>query len=294
MSEKDYMVRALGSSEQVRAYALSGKGVVEEACRRHHLTVGAAIALGRTMMGTLLLGATLKGDDKLTVKINGGGPLGSIVVDGNGHGTVKGYVQHEDVELPKDENGIDSLASIVGTNGVVTVIKDLGLKEPFSGQTPIVSGEIGDDLTYYLASSEQIPSAIGLSAAIDEKHQVLAAGGFMLQVLPGASDEVVASLEEKIKAIGSLSKRLEKGETPEDILRVIFGADLKILDKLPVSFRCDCSKEKFAAVIVALGEKEITNLIEEDHGAEAVCRFCGKKYHYSEDELKQLLKDAQE
>jgi len=289
---KDYLVKALAYGGYVRAYAVNATDTVAEAQRRHDTWNTASAALGRSLVGGLLLGATLKGDDKMTVKIQGDGPTGAIIVDSNGNGDVKGYIQNPHISLPLNEQGKIDVRGAVGTNGVFTVIKDLGLKEPFSGQTPIVSGELGEDFTYYLAVSEQIPSAVGLSVLVNTDDTIKTAGGFMLQVMPGASDEVIEALEERLKNLPNVSSLLEEGKTPEDILEIIFeGEAVMILEDSPVQFKCECSKEKFATAIITLGTSEIQAMIDEDHGAEAICSFCGEKYYFDEPELEELIQE---
>ena len=287
---KDYLVKALAYGGYVRAYAVNATDTVAEAQRRHDTWNTASAALGRSLVGGLLLGATLKGDDKMTVKIQGDGPTGAIIVDSNGNGDVKGYIQNPHISLPLNEQGKIDVRGAVGTNGVFTVIKDLGLKEPFSGQTPIVSGELGEDFTYYLAVSEQIPSAVGLSVLVNTDDTIKTAGGFMLQVMPGASDEVIEALEERLKNLPNVSSLLEEGKTPEDILEIIFeGEAVMILEDSPVQFKCECSKEKFATAIITLGTSEIQAMIDEDHGCEITCQFCNTKYKFDEEELQKLI-----
>ncbi len=286
----DYLVKALAYGGYVRAYAVNATATVAEAQRRHDTWNTASAALGRSLVGALLLGATLKGDDKMTVKIQGDGPAGAIIIDSNGKGDVKGYIQNPHISLPSNDKGKIDVRGAVGTSGVLTVIKDLGLKEPFSGQTPIVSGELGEDFTYYLAVSEQIPSAVGLSVLVDTDDTIKTAGGFMLQVMPGASEEVIDGLEECLKDLPNVSSLLDEGKTPEEILDIIFeGQSVMILEDSPVQFNCECSKEKFATAIITLGTSEIQAMIDEDHGAEAVCSFCGEKYHFDESELTDLI-----
>lgn len=286
----DYLVKALAYGGYVRAYAVNATATVAEAQRRHDTWNTASAALGRSLVGALLLGATLKGDDKMTVKIQGDGPAGAIIIDSNGKGDVKGYIQNPHISLPSNDKGKIDVRGAVGTSGVLTVIKDLGLKEPFSGQTPIVSGELGEDFTYYLAVSEQIPSAVGLSVLVDTDDTIKTAGGFMLQVMPGASEEVIDGLEECLKDLPNVSSLLDEGKTPEELLDIIFeGQSVMILEDSPVQFNCECSKEKFATAIITLGTSEIQAMIDEDHGAEAVCSFCGEKYHFDESELTDLI-----
>lgn len=289
----DYLVKALCYDGFVRAYAVRATEAVAEAQRRHDTWHTSSAALGRTMIGGLLLGATLKGDDKLTVKIQGDGPAGAIVVDSNGHGDVKGYIKNPHISLPANENGKLDVRGAVGTEGMFVVIKDLGLKEPFSGQTPIVSGEIGEDFTYYLAVSEQIPSAVGLSVLVDTDDSIKTAGGFLIQIMPGADEAIIEKIEQQLQKTPLISQLLDEGQSPEEILQGLVGTDqLEILETMPVQFKCDCSKEKFASAIIALGPEEIQQMIDEDHGAEAVCAFCNNKYYYDEADLEALLVEA--
>ena len=228
----------------------------------------------------------------MTVKIEGNGPAGAIVVDSNGKGEVKGYIKNPHISLPLNEIGKIDVRGAVGTEGMFTVTKDLGLKEPFSGQTPIVSGEIGEDFTYYLAVSEQIPSAVGVSVLVDTDDSIKTAGGFMIQIMPGASDEIVEQIEVRLKETARISTLLDEGQTPEEILQNLLGADdVEFLETMPVQFKCDCSKEKFASAIITLGAEQIQELIDQDHGAEAVCAFCNNKYKYSEADLYELKQE---
>lgn len=288
----DYLVKALAYNGYVRAYAVDATSTVAEAQRRHDTWNTSSAALGRTMVGALMLGATLKGDDKLTVKVQGDGPAGQIVVDSNGQGDVKGYIDNPHISLPLNEAGKIDVSGAVGTQGFFTVIKDLGLKDPFSGQVPIVSGEIGEDFTYYLAVSEQTPSAVGVSVLVDTDDTIKTAGGFMIQMMPGVTDEVIDTIEARLNETARISSLLDEGQTPEEILQNLLATDdINFLEKMPVQFKCDSSKEKFAKAIITLGADEIQAMIDEDHGAEAVCRFCGDKYEYSEADL-EVLKQA--
>lgn len=290
---EDYLVKALCYEGSIRAYAVRATNTIAEAQRRHDTWSSSTAALGRTMVGALLLGATLKGQDKLTVKIQGNGPAGSIIVDSDGSGNTKGYIKNPHVSLKLNDSGKIDVRGAVGTEGVFTVIKDLGLKETFSGQTPIVSGEIGEDFTYFMAVSEQVPSAVGLSVLVDTDESVKAAGGFMIQVMPGADEKTIDFIEQRLQEVPMISRLIEEGESPEGILARLLGEEhLSILEKMPVQFACDCSKEKFARAIIAVGLDEINAMIDEDHGAEAVCQFCGNKYQYSEEELIVLRDEA--
>ncbi|EOT40045.1 MULTISPECIES: Hsp33 family molecular chaperone HslO [Enterococcus] len=289
----DYLIKALAYGGLVRAYAVDATQTVTEAQKRHDTWNTSSAALGRTLVGSLLLGGTLKGDDKLTVKVEGDGPAGAIIVDSNGHGDVKGYIKNPHLSLPLNEAGKIDVRGAVGTKGMFTVIKDLGLKEPFSGQTPIVSGELGEDFTYYLAVSEQIPSAVGLSVLVDTDDSIKTAGGFMLQMMPGATEEIVTAIETNLANMPKVSDLLDAGKKPEEILDTLLpDTDLMILEEKAVQFKCDCSKDKFAEAIIALGPDEIEAMIKEDHGAEAVCAFCGNKYEYSEADLTALMQEA--
>lgn len=288
----DYLVKALAYEGFVRAYAVNATETIAEAQRRHDTWNTSSAALGRTMVGALMLGATLKGDDKMTVKVEGNGPAGAIIVDSNGKGEVKGYIKNPHISLPLNTVGKIDVRGAVGTEGLFTVIKDLGLKEPFSGQTPIISGEIGEDFTYYLAVSEQIPSAVGVSVLVDTDDSIKTAGGFMIQIMPGASEEIIVQIEERLKETARISTLLDDGQTPEEILQNLLATDdVEFLETMPVQFKCDCSKEKFASAILTLGVEQIQELIDQDHGAEAVCAFCNNKYEYSEAELYDLKQE---
>lgn len=289
----DYLLKSLGYDGQVRVYVVDATQTVAEAQRRHETWSAASAALGRTMIGALLLGATLKGEEKMTVKVEGNGPAGHIIVDSNGKGEVKGYIANPKISLPLNKFGKLDVRGAVGTEGSLTVTKDLGMKEAFSGQVPLVSGELGEDFTYYMANSEQTPSAIGLSVLVDTDDSIKAAGGFMIQVMPGATDETITALENRLATIPMISQLMEEGATPEYILERLMGKDnAKVLEQLPITFKCDCSKERFSRAIIALGTKEIDDMIIEDQGAEASCHFCGNHYHYDVADLEALKADA--
>lgn len=288
----DYLVKSLAFDGQIRAYAVDATETVSKAQKLHDTWSAASAALGRSLIGTLLLAsASLQGDEKMTVKINGNGPVGGIVVDGNANGTVKGYVQHPHIHLPLNDKHKIDVKGAVGTDGFLAVTKDLGLKEPFTGQVPLISGELGADFTYYLAKSEQIPSSVGLSVFVNSDNTIETAGGFLIQVMPGATDEVLTQIEEKLAKIPMVSEMMKAGKTPEDMLYEILGKEnVKILDEMPVRYQCDCSRERFLDVLASLPVDQLEEMANEDHGAEAVCHFCGKKYHFSETELKQMIK----
>lgn len=287
----DYLIKGLAYDGQFRVYAVNATEAVAEAQRRHDTWSASSAALGRTMVGSILIATTgLKGDQKMTVMVNGNGLGGRIMVDANGKGDVKGYIQNPRVSLPLNDHGKLDVRAVVGTEGTLTVIKDLGLREPFSGQVPIVSGELGEDFTYYMANSEQIPSAIGLSVLVDTDDSIKVAGGFMIQVMPDASDEAISAVEKNISEMPLVSRLMEKGAKPEDILHRILGEEnVHFVEKMPVQFKCDCSHDRFKEGIAAIGKEELKLIIEEDHGAEVVCQFCENKYNYSEEELTELL-----
>ena len=292
MKSTDYLVKSMTKDGKFRAYAVNATQLVEKAHEIHDTWSASSAALGRTLVGTLLLAtAGLEGEAGMTVKIQGNGPVGYIVADGTAKGTVKGYMGNPHVNLPANSKGKIDVAGAVGTKGTLSVTKMApGDKTPYTGEVNLVSGELGDDFTYYLAQSEQIPSAVGLSVFVNPDDSIEVAGGFMIQVMPGASDEEISKLEKTLKGLPLVSKMLRDGDTPEDILKKLFGDDLKILDQMPVRYECDCSKQRFAHALESLNAKDLKQLIDEDHHAETVCQFCGKKYDFSEDEL-QLIYD---
>ncbi|BAP84984.1 heat shock protein Hsp33 [Paucilactobacillus hokkaidonensis JCM 18461] len=291
MAENNYLVKSVVADGMFRAYVIDATNVVKEAQQRHDTWSAASAALGRSLVGTLLLSSSvLKGAEKMTVKIQGDGPVGAIVVDGNADGTVKGYLQNPHINLPLNDKGKIDVRSAVGTTGTFSVTKDMPVGDPFTGQVPIVSGELGEDFTYYLAQSEQIPSSVGLSVFVNADNSIEVAGGFLVQVMPGATDEAISELEKKIADLPLVSELLRQNKTPEDILQMLFkDQDVKILDKMPVAFKCDCSKERFAKALASISRAGMEEMINQDHHAEAVCHFCGNRYEYSETELKKIL-----
>ncbi|HLT55788.1 MAG TPA: Hsp33 family molecular chaperone HslO [Bacillota bacterium] len=285
----DYLVKATTYDGKVRAYAATSTNLVEEARRRQDTWATASAALGRTLTITAMMGAMLKGNDSIMVKVEGNGPIGAIIADGNAKGHVRGYVLHPHVHFDLNEKGKLDVARAVGTEGRISVIKDLGLRDYFTGETPIVSGEISEDFTYYFATSEQIPSSVGAGVLVNPDHSILAAGGFLVQVMPGAQEDTIDKLERQIKEFPAISSLIREGYTPEQILERLFGEEkINFLETLPIEFRCKCSKERIANAIVALGNEEIQAMMDEDHGAEASCHFCNEKYYFTEEELEQL------
>ena len=284
----DYLVKSIDKTKNLRLLTITAKGVVSEAQKRHDLWSASAAVLGRTLVGSLLLaGAELTDKEELTVRLLGNGPVGPTIVTAKSDLTVKGYVKNPHIALPPKKNGHIDVKKAVG-QGWFEVTKDLGLKEPYTGQVPIVSGEIAEDFAYYLTKSEQIPSAVGLSVFVNPNNSIGEAGGFMLQALPGASDALIDQTIKRIDELPALSTSFLDGMTPEDLAHKILGTDCKILEKDDV-FSCDCSKKKYAGILETLKSSQLKAMIDEDHGAELTCNFCGNKYHYTEDELKEIL-----
>lgn len=289
----DYLVKALGHHGQVRAYAAVTTETVGEAQRRHYTWPTASAALGRTMTGGLMLGAMLKGEEKLTIKIDGGGPLGIILVDADAKGEVRGYVTNPQTHLNLNNLGKLDVSGAVGSEGTFSVVKDIGMRDYFTGQVPLVSGEIGEDFTYYLVTSEQISSSVGLGVLVNPDNSIQASGGFMIQMLPGATEDTIAQIEERLRTIIPVSKMIEQGLTPEEILEQILGKEsLQVLEKMPVRFQCRCSKERLFGALVSLGKDEIEDIIETDGQAEAQCHFCNDKYLFSREELEEIRDEA--
>ncbi|MBS4750191.1 Hsp33 family molecular chaperone HslO [Granulicatella sp. zg-ZJ] len=290
----DYFVKALAFDGQIRAFAVDATQTVKEAQKRHDTWHTSTAALGRTMIGALLLGYNLKGEEKLTVEVKGDGPAGKIVVDSNGSGQVRGYIQNPNLSLPLNVYGKLDVRGAVGTQGTLTVRKDLGLKEPFSGQVPIIDGELGEDFTYYMALSEQTPSCVGVSVLVDTDDSVKTAGGFMIQVMPGATDDVITEIENRIQKMPQISDLMDSGCKPEELLEWVLGKEhVNILETLPVAFHCDCTREKFEAGLLTLGLEDLKEIKEQDKGAEIVCHYCNDKYYFSEEDLQELIQSIE-
>ncbi|MTT33005.1 Hsp33 family molecular chaperone HslO [Terrilactibacillus sp. BCM23-1] len=287
----DYLIKATAYDNTIRVLTTDTTETVSEAQRRHNTWPTASAALGRTMTAGAMMGAQFKGNERLTITIQGGGPIGVIIVDANAKGEVRGYVTNPQVHFDLNKFGKLDVARAVGTNGFLSVVKDLGLRDNFTGRVALVSGEIGDDFTYYFARSEQIPSAVGVGVLVNPDNSIKASGGFIIQVMPDAPDDIISKVEKRLSDIPPISKLIEAGQTPEDLLLTIFGeGHYKILEKMPIHFKCQCSREKLANAISGLGNEEIQAMIDEDHGAEADCHFCREKYYFSEDDLRDLLK----
>lgn len=290
---KDYLVKALAFDGEVRVYAVDATYTVKEAQKRHDLWVTASAALGRTMIGTVMMGAMGKGDSKVTVKIEGDGPIGFIVADADGKGNVRGYVQNPNIQLERNELGKIDVRGAVGTSGSLTVVKDLGLRDFFTGQVELVSGEIGEDFTYYFTTSEQVPSAVGLGVLVNPDHSILAAGGFIVQLMPNASENTIAQLEDNLQKLTPVSTMVKNGLKPEQILQeVVQEGSLQILETVPVHFHCGCSKERLAVALMSLGKTELVQILEEDGQAELSCHFCEEKYHFNQKDLQDMIAEV--
>lgn len=288
----DYIVRAAAANTQIRAFAAVTTELVEEARRRHGTSPVATAALGRLLTGGVMMGSMMKNEeDMLTLQIKCSGQIGGLTVTADSQGNVKGYVHNPDVMLPP-KNGKLDVGGALG-QGVLTVIKDMGLKEPYSGQTILQTGEIAEDLTYYFATSEQVPSSVGLGVLMEKDNTVRCAGGFIVQVMPFIEDKVLEKLEANIQKIQSVTSMLDNGHTPEEMLgQVLEGLDLEITDTLPAGFHCNCSKERIEKAIISIGKKEIQSMIDDGKEIEVKCHFCNTAYTYSVEELKDLLKRA--
>jgi len=284
----DYIVRATAGNAQIRAFAAVTTNLVEEAREHHGTSPVATAALGRLLTGGVMMGSMMKNDtDMLTIQIQCSGQIEGLTVTADSKGNVKGYAFNPDVMLPA-KNGKLDVGGALG-QGVMTIIKDMGLKEPYSGQTILQTGEIAEDLTYYFATSEQIPSAVGLGVLVDKDLSVRQAGGFIIQLMPFTSDEVIEKLENKIREIASVTEMLEQGMTPEQILEEILGDfGLEISDKIPAAFECDCSKERVSRAISTLSKKDLDSIINDGEAIEVKCQFCNKAYHFDVDELKEM------
>ena len=287
---EDYLVRAIAANGQVRAFAAYTKNTVETARQAHNTSPVVTAGLGRLLTAGAMMGSMMKGDrDVLTIKAEGSGPVGHYLVTADSKGNVKGYVANPNVILPANAAGKLDVGGSLGV-GLLTVIKDLGLKEPYTGTCELVSGEIAEDLTYYFASSEQTPSSVGLGVLMTKDNTVNVAGGFIIQLMPDATEETISIVEEKISTIKSVTSMLENGLDPEGIINLILGGlDPEILDKMPVRFYCNCSKERVSKALIAIGRKELDNIIEENEPIEVKCHFCNKAYNFTVDELKKLV-----
>lgn len=289
----DYMIRGTAADDMVRVFAVTTRDTVERARQIHNTSPVATAALGRLLSAGAMMGPMMKGDkDLMTLRIKGDGPIGGITVTADSQGNVKGYPENPNVLIHAKPNGKLDVSGAIG-KGYLTVIRDLGLKEPYVGQVELVSGEIAEDMTYYFTTSEQIPSSVGLGVLLDKTNFVKQAGGFIVQLMPGVKDEIISVIEKNLSGIKSVTSMLDSGMTPEDIAALLMnGLDFKILEKTPVGFNCGCSRERMAKAVISLGEKEIQEMIDDGEPIELNCQFCKGSYEFSVDELKEMLKSA--
>jgi len=287
----DYIVRATAANAQIRAFAVYSKEIVEKAREAHNLSPVATAALGRLMSGGVMMGAMLKGEkDLLTLQVNCDGPIGGITVTADAKGNVKGYVNEPQVMLPPSSAGKLDVGGAVG-RGMLRVIKDMGLKEPYVGQTDIQTGEIAEDLTYYFASSEQVPSCVGLGVLMEKDNTVKQAGGFIIQLMPFAEDEVIEKLEKNLTDFSSVTTVLNEGKTPEELLELLLGdLGLEITDTMPAQFYCNCDKKRVEKALISIGIKDMQEMIEDGEDIEVNCHFCNTAYRFTTEELKGMLK----
>lgn len=290
---QDYIIRATAGNGSIRAFAATTGNLVQHAREIHHTSPVASAALGRMLTAAAMMGSMLKGEkDLVTLQIRSLGPLKGIVVSADAQARVKGYVFNPNVDIPSKYPGKLDVGGAVG-EGYLSVIRDIGLKEPYAGRIQLVSGEIAEDLTYYFAQSDQTPSAVGLGVLVDTDTSIRCAGGFIIQLMPDATEEMISKLEQKLNTVPYVTDLLDMGKSPEEILEIILGdMDLKITDKMPTEFYCNCTKERVEKALISIGKEELEKIIVEDKKADLHCHFCNKEYHFAEDELKTLLESA--
>lgn len=290
----DYIVRATAANGYIRAFAGVTTNLVGEAQRTHGLSPVASAALGRTMTAAVMMGIDMKGDDhSLSITLKGGGPIGNVVTVTKSNGNTKGYVDNPSLQLPLNPMGKLDVAKAMGKQGKLTVIKDLGLKEPYAGQVDIVSGEIGEDIAYYMAVSEQKPSVVALGVLVNPDASIKAAGGFIIQPLPGAPEKLIDTIENRVTQISAVSSMVDEGKKPDEILEAILGdMDLNINDRIYPMFLCDCSKERLEKVLLTIGREELEEILEEDGHAELVCHYCNSSYDFDEKDIYGMIKNS--
>ena len=285
----DYLVRAAAADAQVRAFAVTARDTVETARVAHDTSPVMTAALGRLLCAGAMMGSMMKGDaDILTLQIRGDGPAGGLTVTADSKGRVKGYAVHPQVILPANSQGKLDVGGAIGT-GTLQVIRDLGLKEPYVGQTDLQTGEIAEDLTWYFAASEQVPSSVGLGVLMEKNNTVKQAGGFIVQLMPFAEETVIEKLEANLSRIHSVTKLLEDGNSPEQILGILLeGMDMELLSTMPVEFSCNCSRDRVAKALYSIGKKEMDEMIADGEPIEVKCHFCNRAYQFSVEDLKQI------
>ena len=287
----DQIIRMIARDAPVKASAISARDLVERARNIHTLLPVATAALGRTLMGASMIGDAMKEENgALTLQIRGGGPLGTVLAVSDNQGNVRGYVQNPHVELMEKEPGKLDVGAAVGTDGTLTVIKDLGLKEPYVGSIGLFSGEIADDIAMYFVESEQIPTACALGVLVGVDQSVTSAGGYLIQLLPGADDSVIEKIEAGVRRVGSVSRALESGMDAESLLRAVLSDfDLEVLETHPVEYRCYCSRDRVSRALISMGREELRSMIDEQGSAELTCQFCDAVYKYTKEDLESLL-----
>lgn len=290
----DEIIRMMTGDGMVKAVAVTGKDMVERARQIHKTLPVATAALGRTLMAASMMGDMLKEEDgSVTLQIKGGGPLGAITAVSDSRGNPRGYLQNGQVDIPRKYQGKLDVGTAVGSSGSLTVIKDMGLKEPYIGSVQLVSGEIAEDITAYFVESEQVPTACALGVLVDKDQSVAAAGGYLVQLLPGADESVIQRLEESIARLGPVTDALHGGADAVQLLeRVLEGQEPELLERRPVAYKCYCSRERVSRAIISMGKEEMQNLIEEQGGAELTCQFCDKVYRFTKEDLQELLEEA--
>lgn len=290
---KDYIIRAVTDNGSIRAFACLTKEIVNTAFFHHKTSPVATAALGRLLTASAMMGAMLKGEnDTISLQLTGGGPLGRVLAVSDSKSNVKGYASNPVVDMPLNSNGKLDVGSAVGTDGFLTVVTDIGMKEPYIGKIPLVTGEVGDDLTKYFAISEQVPSAVGLGVLVDTDYTAKTAGGFIIQVMPGATDEDISMLETNLAAIKSVTSLLDEGKTPEDILgMLLYGFEYHITDTIDTKYYCNCTRERVEKALISLGSEELKKIIEEDGKTELTCHFCSNKYQFNKEELEKLCEE---
>lgn len=289
----DYIVRATAAQAQIRAFACTSRETAEKARKAHNTSPVVTAALGRLMSAGAMMGAMLKGEkDLLTLQVRGDGPMKGMTVTADSMGNVKGYANVPDVILPANDIGKLDVAGAVG-HGVLNVIKDMGLKEPYIGQTQLQTGEIAEDLTYYFAVSEQVPSSVGLGVLMARDNTVRQAGGFVVQLMPFAEEETIRRLEQNLSQVTSVTALLEEGRTPQQMLEIILGGfDVEITDTMPMQFFCSCDKQRVEKALISIGKKELQDMIDDDKDIEVNCHFCNKNYTFSVQELEEIRRKS--
>lgn len=291
---KDYIIRAAADDGSIRAFACVTTDTVNEAFSHHKTSPVATAALGRTLTAAAMMGAMLKGEkDTVSIQLTGSGPLGRVLAVSDSKSRVRGYVDNPVVDMHLNSAGKLDVGAAIGVDGFLTVINDIGLKEPYIGKIPLVTGEVGDDLTKYFAISEQVPSAVGLGVLVDKDYTVKTSGGFIIQVMPEATEDDITKLENNLSAVKSVTALLDEGKTPEDILKMLlFGFEYHITDTIDTSYNCNCSRERVEKALISIGREELSKIIEEDGETELSCHFCNNKYHFNKEELLALLEET--